>query len=520
MPVRRACAGGAAVSEEDQRAASRRVARGTFVRAAGELTAKLASIAFFVILARELGEEGFGDFIFGMSLSTVLLSAAAFGADELLVREVARDRGRLSELYSNIFVIKGAMLVALLGVLALIVLAGDYSAETRLAVEIIGVGVALEVLLKTPFATLQAFEQMKYIAWALVLQRTLLAALGIAILAMGGGLIPVSVAMPVAATVAVAIAIFWLYRYVARPRFSVDRSVWMAIIRGGVPLGFAILMFTLLLKADMALLSFLSGGDNAEVGQYGAAYRLIEATMFISWAFVGAMMPWLSRQDAEGSESLSRGYELGMKALVAMLLPIGAGMVLYAEPLISLIYGSAYDNAVVPLQLLGVTTVLFGINSLGATLMIAQDRPRDFALPAGIVIVQNVALNFILIPPLGATGAAISALVSGFLLAGFTVHLAGRRFGRISVLRVLVAPVLAVAAMAAIAVAGGFELDPPWVVGAVLAYCVTIAVVERAFFPEDFDLFRDAVKRARAGEGDEEAAAVSAAAPVPTELET
>jgi O-antigen/teichoic acid export membrane protein len=519
MPARKSRAGGGTVSEEAQSVASRRVARGTFVRAAGELTAKLASVVFFVILARELGEEGFGDFIFGMSLSTVLLSAAAFGTDELLTREVARDHGRLDVLYSNIFVIKAGMLVALLGVLALIVLIGGYSAETRLAVEIIGIGVALEVLLKTPFAALQAFERMKYIAWALVLQRTLLAALGVAILAAGGGLVPVSVALPIAAAVAVAAAVFWLYRHVARPRFSVDRSTWVAILKGGFPLGFAVLMFTLLLKADVAMLSFLSG-SNAEVGQYGAAYRLIEATMFVSWAFAGAMFPWLSRQDTGGSGSLSRGYELGMKALIAMLLPVGLGMVLYAEPLIELIYGSDYDNAVVPLRILGVMTVLFGINSLAATMMIAQNRPRDFALPAGIAIVQNLVLNLILIPPLGATGAAISATVSGFLLAGFTVYMVGRRFGRISVLRVAVAPVLAAAAMAAVAVAGGLELEPPWVAATVLAYCGTVVAIERAFFPGDFGLFRNAVLRARAGEDDEATEAGAAAAPLPTELET
>ena len=43
-------------------------------------------------IARELGETGFGDFIFGLSLSTVLFTAAGFGTDELIAREVARNR--------------------------------------------------------------------------------------------------------------------------------------------------------------------------------------------------------------------------------------------------------------------------------------------------------------------------------------------------------------------------------------------------------------------------------------------
>lgn len=478
------------------------MAHGTLIRGAGELTAKLASVAFFVVLARELGEGQFGDFIFGMSLSAVLLSIAGLGTDELLTREVARDRSRVHGLYANILAVKGMLLAFLLVLIAVIMYLGPYSGQTRLAVQIIALGVALEVILKTPFAVLQGHERMKYIAWSLVLQRMLLAGMGVTILLGGGALVAVSVAMPVAAGVAIALAVFWMHRNVERPRLTVDRSRWRMIARKGIPLGFAILLFTLLLKADMALLSFLKGGDNTEVGQYGAAYRLIETTMFVSWAFGGAMLPWLSRHEAEGGITLTRGYELSLNALVAMLLPIGVGLVLWAEPLIGLIYGDAYANAVLPLRLLGIMTVLFGVNSMGAILMIARDRPGDFARPAAIVIVQNLILNFILIPPLGAVGAAINAVASGVLLAGFTLHIASRRFGRISAVRVLAAPALGSAALALVAFAGGLSLNPAWVAAASIAYLVVFLGVERIAFPGDFAFYASALRRVRSSRRD------------------
>ena len=504
--------------DEGEGRASRRIAHGTLIRAAGELTAKLASIVFFVILARELGEAGFGDFIFGMALSTVLLSIAGFGTDEMLVREIARDQDRVHTLYANVLALKSLMLLGLLVVLALIVHLGDYSTETQIAVQVIGVGVALEVVLKTPFAVFQAFERMKYIAWSLVIQRGLLAGIGVAVLAGGGGLLEVSIAMPLAAGIAVGLATVWLYARVVRPQMRLDPSSWRAIAKAGIPLGFAILLYTLLLKADVALLSFLTGGDNAEVGQYGAAYRLIEATMFISWAFGGAMMPWLSRHEEGGALTLNRGYELALKALVAMLLPIGVGLVLYAEPLIELIYGSAYADAVLPLRLLGIMTVLFGLNSMGAILMISRDRPGDFARPAAVVIVQNVTFNFILIPPLGATGAAINAVVSGVLLAGFTLHIAARRFGRISLIRVLTSSSLAALALALVALAAGFELTLVGVLASAVAYAGVFAVVDHLLFPGDFVYLVNALRRVgRSRDGDPGA---TAGAPIPTDLET
>ena len=74
--------------------ASRRIASGTLARLAGEAVGKVASLAFFVVIARELGKEHFGDFIFAMSLSTVFLFVAGLGLQELIGREIAKDRRR------------------------------------------------------------------------------------------------------------------------------------------------------------------------------------------------------------------------------------------------------------------------------------------------------------------------------------------------------------------------------------------------------------------------------------------
>ena len=54
----------------------------------------------------------------------------------------------------------------------------------------------------------------------------------------------------------------------------------------------------------------------------------MESTQFVGWAIAAAMMPWLARTAAGG---LARGYELGLKAMNAVLLPIGLAFVLFAS---------------------------------------------------------------------------------------------------------------------------------------------------------------------------------------------
>ena len=192
----------------------------------------------------------------------------------------------------------------------------------------------------------------------------------------------------------------------------------MTVLKIAAPIGVASLMFTVLLRLDATLISFFTHGDQTQVAHYGAAYRLIDATMFVPWAFGAAMLPWLSRQDQRDTRLLARSA-VGLKLLTAFLLPIGVGMVLRTDR--NIIYGPSFSEAVVPLRLLGMMTVLYAINAYANSVLIARHRPGVFARGIAVVLVLNLVLNVFLIPPHGANGAAFAAIVSGTLLAGYSV---------------------------------------------------------------------------------------------------
>ena len=285
--------------------ASRRIARNTFARASGEAVAKAASLVLYVTMARELGSEGFGTFMFALALTGALIIGAGFGTDELTAREVARDRSRASRYLSNVTAIKVLTSVVLLGVAVALVLLGDYSTESRLAVCIVGVGVALEVMSRTSYALFEAHERLGLVSRSVIIQRVLTAIVGIAVLRSGGGVVAVSFVFAAGALAGLVTAEVSVRRLGVR-RTTPEPSSWPALVRAGLPIGLAGLLFVLLLRLDVTLLSFLAG--EAEVGLYAAAYRLVEGTQFIAWAASAAMLPWLAR--AEGTDAwfgLSRG---------------------------------------------------------------------------------------------------------------------------------------------------------------------------------------------------------------------
>lgn len=478
--------------------AARTIARNAAVRTVGEVIAKIASLVFFIATARVLGETGFGDLTFAISFTTVLFMISGFGTEELLAREVARSPGRVHDYLSNVVALKAALSVVVAAIGVAIMLLADYPPEVRAAVYLIGIGICLENFGRTWGSVFQAYERMEFISLTLILQRILTAIGGVAALALGGRVIAVSAVYAVCALIGFLFGAWTLRRFVVAPQWTVDRSRWWPLAKAGVPIGILALMSMTLLKLDQVLLSFLSGGDNREVGIYGAAFRLVEATLFISWSFSAAFLPWLSRQGGASRERIAGGFELGEKALTSVLLPIAVVFVLLAHPVVDLIYGADYEDAVPSLQLLGAMTVFFGINGFAAVALIARDRPFSYTRVLLVATVLNVATNVILIPPYGATGAALAALASGVLLAILGLVVLRMEVGPIRLVRSFAGPVVAGTLMAALIWATGQRLLVGAVAGGAV-YLLALVVFERSVFREDFDVFARLLRRRGAG---------------------
>ena len=490
---------------------SRRIAANTILRTGGEVVAKAASLAFFVVMARELGKDDFGDFNFALSLATLVIPAAGFGMDSLLAREVARNRGHVHLYLSNVSVVKIVGAVALLGLTAIVVNVAGYDSDAKLAVYLVGGGVALENLGRTWQAAMQAHERLGLVSGALIVQRTVTSAVGIALMLGGAGLVAVSAVFLAGAAVGLVAAHLLLRARVVAPRLDIDRSRWLPLVRAGIPIGLVTLLFGMLLQLDVVLLSLL-GGDSDEVGVYGAAFRLVAATMFLSWAFGQATQPWLARQEDDRALPLARGYELGLKTLTAALLPIGVAFATLAEPIVETVYGDGYEGAVVPLRLLSAVVALYGLNQFTSVLLISRYRPEDMRRILLVVLAQNVVFNLILIPPLGADGAAISGAASAVLLAGLSLHAGRRVTGRLGLARVLSGPALAGAAMAAVLSA----LQPSLWVGVPLGAVIYVAVLtlwERSAYPDDFEVIVQTLRR-RGGQEPTRSATASATSDV------
>ena len=106
-----------------------RILSNTVYRAAADVGSKIVSLAFFLMIARQLGSAAFGLFTFGLSFAALTTVLAGLGQDAILTREVAQDRRLVDRYFANTLALK--IVVAVPVVLVSFAAMTLYGADSR-----------------------------------------------------------------------------------------------------------------------------------------------------------------------------------------------------------------------------------------------------------------------------------------------------------------------------------------------------------------------------------------------------
>lgn len=443
-------------------------------------------------MARELGDTGFGVFTLGLSVATLVTVLGGFGQDGILTREVARDRERVHLYFANTLALKALLVLPALAVTAGVTLGLGVDAETRAVILLLGIAVAAELFTATCLAVFQAYERIGFLPVVMIFQRLATAAVGVVALLAGAGVVAVSAIYLGGSVVALALAAILLFRRVVRPRLEIDTGHFWPLMRVALPVGIAGVFGTILFRVDTAILAGFE--PDGVVGNYGGAFRLFEATLFLSWAVGTALYPVLSRLRPDSDPPSGLVFERGLKLALAATLPLAVSAALVGGPLATFLYGPAFEPAGDALRLLAPAIALYPVSHLVGVLLLSQDRQVVLAAVHGVVAAANLAGNVLLISLFSLRGAAVAASLTQVLLAAGLLAAARGLLRDVSWLRVLAGPLLA-GALAALGMAAfRDDLGLGLAVGAAL-YVPVLVGFERIAFPTDARALQDFVLR-------------------------
>jgi O-antigen/teichoic acid export membrane protein len=471
-------------------AAGRRAAANTILQAAGELSGKIATFVLFAVLARRLGASAVGAYVLAFAYVQIVTVLIDLGFDRVVIRRVAVDVAHMPALFTNVVALKIAIAVPVTA--ASWVVAGllGYSETTRLAIYVLSAGLLLDSLNRTVAAVLLSRERSGLLAGSVVAQRVTGAALGIAALLAGYGVLSVCVAYAAGSLIGLVVGVGLMVRQIGAPARTLERHTWPELAREAVPFALYNSLGFVLTKVDTIVLSLLA--TQTAVAAYGAASRLYEASFFLTFSLNGAFVAMFTYLTPTSEPTVGAVFQRSIKLALAVLIPIAVVLMVVPEPVTTLFFGGNLDAAE-PLRLLAPSVVLMGVVNLAAGIVALRSGPGRLIPLTGFIMALNVGLNVVLIPPLDAAGPGLAMSISLAAFAVIGLRLAVAEVGRLQFGRMLASPLAAGAVMALVMAAAG----PPVVAVAagLVAFAVAFAAAERLVAPDDLRFVADLVLR-------------------------
>ncbi len=389
---------------------ARRMTRGFVALSAGRIATLGLQLVAFALVAADLGPAGVGAYTFAVAFYSLFAYVTNFGVRAIAMRDIAQQPDRERDLVTNLFYLRVLAGGAAYGVLTVVLLVGGYSGIERQAALV--TGVLLVVLALESFQViLEVRLRMGWVSIAGVVQGVVLAGGTVAVAAGGGGVVAflwVFVASNVANFAIVAtVALRQSGRLHWRPR----PGVWWTLARAAVLLGLAQLCITLYYRLDLLILAAVKPED--DVGQYGAAYRVLETFVVVPSLAMTVLTPVVAASVVAGKDVLQRRYGHLLHLIAILSFPVAVAGLLTASRVFPAVPGfGEFSGAGDALAILALAApcIFFG-TALSAVLVSGHQQGRLLGVSfAGLLV--NLALNVALIPPFSYRGAAVATAVT------------------------------------------------------------------------------------------------------------
>lgn len=462
------------------------------------------AMAFLVAIfqPRILGPLAVGQLAIAFSIWLIVGVVISFGMDTHLTKEIARDPKRTSALVGTSMLLRVMIwLVSCFAVWGYEQLSFSIDPVQSALIWMISLATLFTALSGTIMAALVGLEQMPFVSLMTVLNKIVLTVLSLTLLFAGFNVIWISFASITAALVGFIGGAYILFRqYPLRLRFDYPAAREMLFASRK----YLVTALTVIFYQQISYLFIAWFASTDAVGWYSTATKLYGTLMFFPVAIATVVFPSLIRSHAAGQDHLTTAARRIFNLMLTMSMPVGLGLMAFADPIVRFLYGDAFVQTGAVLAVLGVVLTFTYLNTIMGQLMLAAERTYALNLIMIIAALATMPLNFVLVTwsdaslANGALGGALAfALTEMSILVAMIYQLPKGTLGADN-LRVgglsLLASLLMVAAIWWLRSTSFFILGIP--LGA-LVYLVAILRL-RVLPPEDLELAKEVFVKIRA----------------------
>lgn len=365
-----------------------------------------------ILLARYLKPEGYGALNYAVGWMLIFLPIANFGLNRIIVRELVNDPEKEDVYLGTALALSLGNAVLAFGlVMFLIHLVLDEDPVSKLLIFIVSTNLILQSTnVFEPYY--YAKVRLKFLSIAKIIALILSGSTKIALIIMEMPLEYFAITFSLE-TLVIITTLFSFYRSKEGKSVSnwkFDLKVALNYLKEGWPLILAGAFSTLNLRVDQLMIKKLLG--KADTGYYSAAVKISEAYIFIGIILTETLFPAIINGKKLGQQIYHQRIQQLYDLLVWTALFFNVSIFIFAEYLIVLPFGEAYAPAVAPLRFLSFAGLFTFMALLSHKILIVEKLQHLVTVSYLVGSIFNIVFNFLLLPVLGISGAAISSIAT------------------------------------------------------------------------------------------------------------
>ncbi len=381
-----------------------------------------------IFVTRYLGPELFGQLNYASAFVGIFFALTAMGLDDILIRDLVRKPEDRDKLMGTAAVIKlGGAVILFITVMALALLKGLDTTKVLMIMLI-----ALAEFLKPLVVVEQYFHSQvkgKTAAQVNIVQALISSGFRLALIAVHASLIWFAWAYIVEMLVAVIgyliaykkLGLNWrAWQYSKQTAAYLLKQSWPLIIFG--------LALYVQAKIDQVMIGDIlrktvgEHAADAEVGQYSAALKMIEALGFVPGIVVASLAPAITRARSTDPKLYEARLVNQYRLMFILFLIVSVPLYFMAEPIMVLLFGEKFRMAGYLLSLFAIR-LFFTNMGVAKSSFITNEGLFKYSLVTAVVgATLNITMNYLLIPTYQSIG-AIWAMIGSFFVSIFLVDL-------------------------------------------------------------------------------------------------
>ena len=392
------------------------IAKNTFWLSFGEIFGRLLRVGLIFYAARVLGAAGYGAFSYMTSLAGILTIFSDMGLSAILIREGAKGEETRRAYFATSLLIKLVMIILTFVIIVLVTPRVTTIPLSPALIYAIGLLSIFDTLRVFGNAVFRSEERMQLEAGTNILTQFTILIVGLYVLAFIPSPENLAMAYAIGSAIGLLLVLYLIKRYFRDVFKFFRRDLIKVILTAGWPIGFSAIFGGLLVNIDTVMIGWFMNAE--QVGYYSAAQKPIAFQYLLPAFIVGGLLPVMARYAKDNKEKFREVMERGLSMTILLAYPLVAGITLNASKIVEIVYGMEFINAATSMTILAFTLLIPFPGTMIINAIFAFDRQKEL-IPMWIIgSTLNVALNFYLIPILGAPGSAFASLLTQMLITG------------------------------------------------------------------------------------------------------